>query len=909
MLYKQLKALLFFLVALWSPLGTPTLASAAPNSRQFEVEIIAVSKVGQSSRGNLKRVRFLRTGARARTQQALLCEDQCRKGTKVKFSPVSFELCPNARLSVRLVRINGRVFIKRMQQLKAGNCGQVDPDPKPTASASIAPSPTSTPGPSQPPQPDPTLTPTASATPTPFPKLKLPLEVLGKAGTTEVATLRLTASEAAQAHTLYLLTHGLQYDDKGLVTINRAHSVPLRNSAVKVLGNAKSYGGIGGGFHTMGLEITLPPQLLQEGDTRIEFIYTRKDSYQTNGFTLPENQIDDASSGFRILKLNLRDQAGRELLSQAQFEYDDPLSWGPPTGFENLGQAIVDGAALWRGKKADGTPYKLKNHSPSGLTGPEMIATCSDCHAHDGRDLKYYNYSNRSIIERAKIHGLSEDEGKRIAAYIRTLPNTPIVAQARPWNPPFQPGPGLDSKPVYEWAAGAGIEAVLDDPFDLFNYLFPGSYAPDSSGKKIWDASKISVEPLRSSANISMREAPTALQLMDWNHWLPKVHPIDGYADLIQSNSTFKAGLEWYQKTYAGTGNINSLRAHSAAKNFTLVAAITRNLDATFMSMRNSYPMDPEDHSLREAQRRYALPLLLLTKIWEVYMEFDLGDKVAQATCGSQADARSWRVGTLPFNISPNMANIKNTNEPGVPSVELRDGHALGHNTTLNFRYFSSAWYHLQLILDHGNRNPLCGVSAGAPLDWGYVMGHLKDLQSTTLSGVSNIPLLYLYNAKGTQIFDTGLGVDRANNGGWNPLVTMPLPVQEFSYGGTLQMATLWRDVTPQAKGKLMEVLYRAWLDMNKASSVGQYYTPVILTVPTSALAYQGPDQRIMTHGPDNLANRVYKMLTWKVGNIDLSTTGFGVSSTLHNELVDWAKSIWPTHGDGTPAPWDQIRR
>ena len=37
-------------------------------------------------------------------------------------------------------------------------------------------------------------------------------------------------------------------------------------------------------------------------------------------------------------------------------------------------------------------------------------ATCADCHAVDGRDLKYFNYSNRSIIERSKFHNLTQTE-------------------------------------------------------------------------------------------------------------------------------------------------------------------------------------------------------------------------------------------------------------------------------------------------------------------------------------------------------------------------------------------------------------------------------------------------------------------------------------------------------------------
>ena len=118
-----------------------------------------------------------------------------------------------------------------------------------------------------------------------------------------------------------------------------------------------------------------------------------------------------------------------------------------------------------------------------------------------------------------------------------------------------------------------------------------------------------------------------------------------------------------------------------------------------------------------------------------------------------------------------------------------------------------------------------------------------------------------------------------------------------------------WKNVTPVARAKLLEVIHRAWLDTNKQSTISQYFTPVVASAPTSFLAYQPPDSKLAPHNADTLAYRIFKMLTWKVGAVDISTKGFGVSPALHNEIADWAKSIWPTNGDGTPAPWDEIKQ
>ena len=86
--------------------------------------------------------------------------------------------------------------------------------------------------------------------------------------------------------------------------------------------------------------------------------------------------------------------------------------------------------------------------------------------------MAYFNFSNLSIVERARYHGLTEEEGSQIASYIRSL-DVPLVPQARPWNPPYQPGPGLDDKSAYQWAAGAGLDGMLDSDEEMVPYLFP----------------------------------------------------------------------------------------------------------------------------------------------------------------------------------------------------------------------------------------------------------------------------------------------------------------------------------------------------------------------------------------------------------------------------------------------------
>jgi DNA-binding beta-propeller fold protein YncE len=741
----------------------------------------------------------------------------------------------------------------------------------------------------------------------PLPQLLLPIEVLGLASTREEVSVTLTGLEALRGATLCLTVHGVQYDDKAKVTLNGVHTVSINQRTAKVTGNAQRFGGIGGGFHTLPLEIELPKGVLRAGENLIGFEYTRQDSYAVSGFQKLENRIDDASSGFRVIRLNLKDRNGRLLLGPERFRDDDPREWGPPETDVELAQAVEEGWMLWRGKKPDGTTYRLRNFSGIGLTPLEVKATCADCHAQDGRDLKYYNYSNHSIIARSRIHGLTEAEGRRIAAYIRTLAGAPVVPQARPWNPPFQPGPGLDSRPVYEWAAGAGLDAVVEDPVETYNGIFPGAYRKTATGEGVWDLSKITPEAVRPDGALSMREVPIAMQLLDWNHWLPKVHPMDGYSEILETNAVLRKQLDGFTKVYTNT--VARLHTSTGSTNYAAVVSFSHSTQAAMAMARESYAFDRMNHTLKEAQRRYPLMLLPLLKSWEIYMEFGLGDRVAGATCGPKADERSWRVGMLPFGASPNIAGLLETREAGV-KYEPRNGHGIGNNRGVTFNYVSSAWYHLQLILDHGNRNPACGVNVAAPFDWPYVMAHLQDLQTdaTTGAGITMAPLMYLYLVKAPQIYDTGLGVDRSQSGGWQPYMVMPYYLQLYSLGTESHQAMVWRNVPTEVRARLMEVAYRVWLDKNQESTLQQYFTPVFAHDPNSYIAYVQPNTRIGKSAFASLAERVHFALTWKSGVFDGSLAGFGVSAALQNDFIDWAQSVWPLNGDGTPAPWEAYR-
>ncbi len=212
-----------------------------------------------------------------------------------------------------------------------------------------------------------------------------------------------------------------------------------------VLQPGLSYGGIGGAFATLKMTVPMAPGSVVQGVNRIEFRFNR-----TNGVV----------SGFRVLAFNLLNANGERLLPPEAFLQEDPERWVAPMAGQ---KDIAEGERLWRSAP-------LRASSLSGA--PAIRAHCGDCHARDGQDLKYFNYSNLSIVARSQFHGLSEREGKQIASYIRSLE---MPHPGRPWNPPYQPGPGMQTRAAAELAAGAGLDWVLDDDSKTLRSLFQGT--------------------------------------------------------------------------------------------------------------------------------------------------------------------------------------------------------------------------------------------------------------------------------------------------------------------------------------------------------------------------------------------------------------------------------------------------
>jgi hypothetical protein len=571
----------------------------------------------------------------------------------------------------------------------------------------------------------------------------LPIEVLGPSGTRK--TVRFDLRDLTSISHLYLRCNGCGYTDvgrskntalkKATVRINGGPAIALTrftegsnvygNTQIRIIGGEASYGGIGGAFRTV--RFTVPVAGLRVG---------------SNDLTFEHLNEDGLSIGFRILEMNLLKNGSldQKVLSTAAFVQDDPRTWTPP---RNTPTDISQGAALWndRTKLYDGFLDSLDGEGGGrGAINGVMRTACSDCHASDGRDLKYFNFSNASIIERSKFHRLTQTQGEQIASYIRSR-NLPIVTQARPWNPTYQPGPGMDGRPVYEWAAGAGINAVLDRDADMAPYLFPGGTSLDQV--------RAVVDRFRT---LNFRALPINIPMPEWNQWLPIIHPNDAFntsASAIRSDDRGNnVNMPYYEKIYRDavatptrvtlggfSKGINDwlARDQTCSTSGPTVANPIRGLNgAVLASLRLPSPVVTRDNcnsmdrtrlkNLEQAKR--GLLAWASVKLWEVIHRNNLeegsrtqGTSVCSGRSGGSArrcvnasEARGW------------VADGPNLFERPPHYTGVGEGRAYFGQNELQGIFESNAWYHLNMVVNPGYRQTM-------PSHFPYTYSHVELLQ------------------------------------------------------------------------------------------------------------------------------------------------------------------------------------
>ena len=653
-------------------------------------------------------------------------------------------------------------------------------------------------------------------------RLALPIEVLGADGTTLSRTVTLTAAQCEPVKSLWLLVHGLRYQTQASVQVNTSLWIPLRNDTLSVAEPGRTFGGIGGGFSTLELIVPLPSGTVVAGGNTVRFRF---------------NQSDGLASGYRVLAWNFVTNDGGKVLPPTDFVQDAPESWTPPLPDAD---SIHAGQELWH----------TASLVASGLqNSPRIQAHCADCHAHNGLDLKYFNFSNVSIIARSRFHGLTTLQGKQIASYIRSLA---LPSPGRPWNPPYQPGPGLDEQPISNWAAGAGLAWILGRDTDALEYLLVEHgtrLSAATSAGSVRDVhelvGQITPEVFRPDGNLNPREIPIALQLPDWSQWLPRVHPKDAWGSAF--------GQSEFAAMYDGTGSEgkSSLRsrtslrallssAHTPGSNIgPIIPAFARWSQARRVFL-GRFAKTKMAWSPEITNKVYSTQLWQLVKTWEMTQEFGLEGR-GREFFGANAESRTW-CNSVPGDTAPAAANI-----PSGPN-------GVG-GSALSNEYLSASWYELQIILNSGNHQH----RDRTPVDWVYLIGQFRDLYLET-KYPEPVRLLVAVT-KALQSSDPHLGPGDYDQG-WRPDQNVDPRIMI-----SRNWALFFRPFPPGVRRALTESLLAAWMEKTLKYPVTEYlplsviqhdYTPSIAYRDISGGKVWGAAQQFRAAGvSDDLVERL----------------------------------------------------
>jgi len=695
----------------------------------------------------------------------------------------------------------------------------------------------------------------------------VPIEVLGPDGTAKSVTV--DVRDARSVDSLYVKAHSIGYPkhyvesrgytvSKASVQLNDDGWVDVDNEVVQCKPPASEMDCVTGPMHTIRFEVAISDLgTLAEGGNQIAFRFNYTDADDR-----ASDAPGDPSTGYRILDLELRDAGDTDHIDGTTLQWDDPSTWSAPTNYEG---AASEGEALWH----------QRNLLVDYPGGPDMTASCADCHADDGRDLAYFAYSNRSIVARSQFHGLTSSEGKKIAAYVRSLSlEDPDTGQSydppgRPWHPPYQPGPTAvttraegdprttgdpfgDVTSQY-WAAGAGVEWSLDRDRETRAYFFPDG---------------VSLDDVHPDSSLNVRTMPIALQLPDWNEWLPEQHPIDLYGEKFTTTGDPGAWETYTQSTsktdfedVRGCMDNQEDGADCVRKAASALNWFTRITNEHRKDMSLSSEAEVPGH-----EADYSLMRWMAVKQWELLHTHDLMDHARNAY--ADAAPLQWPV--------PHRSVFNHASH--IISAELKGDKYGTHDL-----YFDTAWYELQVIVNSGQ-----GIGTGAkPVDWKYQFSHIN-------SGLAAWPLRYLRSYVRL--------IQNANGS-----VPEQFRGDKYPEGWYLRHTQLgWLDRFPAEqlnqyragmKEEVLTAITRAWhlgaIEGNDWADAcregGQWCIEPASTEPAFITAWQPSQEK-------NYANTTY------------STVAFlrdeGVAPSALAPIRDWGASLWPNASDPT---WDEL--
>lgn len=594
----------------------------------------------------------------------------------------------------------------------------------------------------------------------------LPIEATGPDGYTKSVTV--TASDVARVDSLYLRAYSIGYPywegydvSKASIRINGGPWTELNDTIATCKYPESAFDCIDGPYHTIRFEVAISDVggSLVDGSNTLDFRFH---------YAFPEDSPDDfgdPSTGYRILGLELRRADDSDAIDGTSFTWDDPATWTAPEGYDDP-ESIAHGKVLWNQRNL---------LTPRWDVDDTITAACGDCHASDGRDLAYFAFSNRSIIARSEFHGLTESQGKKIAAYIRSYTlEDPDTGQTydppgRPWHPVYQPGPtsvasrsenaprtagtrisDMPGGGSQFAAAGAGVEWALDHDREMLPYVFPGGPSPDD----------FEIDAARDGLHV-----PAPIQFPDWNEWLPVHHPLDMWGEEIKTWGDWRSGF-WDPVEGPAGGTHRSFSDYRECASTTapgnpdclkdlwwatrLLSAETDHFEDAESELVQPGYTDVTTQS-DEAYRHVNLEKWATVKLWDVISTYDAGDEFANLETHhggtwANSDWYTWPGGFFPFDLAPHLT-----------------GTYAGNKHRAYDLWLDNAWYELAVRVNSGRGHKL----GNRPVDWQYQNTHLDDLGNLGIDQPLRRVFTYMKSLEVCESFDSTLDARKHNPRSW----------------------------------------------------------------------------------------------------------------------------------------------
>lgn len=549
--------------------------------------------------------------------------------------------------------------------------------------------------------------------------------------------------------------------------------------------------------------------------------------------------------------------ARRFLVPASAFEEEDPndsprftTPSTDPADIEAGRQIFAEGTGV--AMFAPGAQVQLTN------------SKCGSCHISNGYDLKYFSFPDDAILMQGPFHGFNETQANQLLSYIRS---NSASYEGRVWNPPYQPAPGLDAQPLNKWAAGAGLDWVLDDDLDMLPYIFPN------------DMNSADLTATGTPDNINAREVPVNTPYPIWFRWLPAIYP----------------GEQWPEfQTSEGRTRFDTLKAALTANSSSSLAAQQNNInvwgvrvsDFLYAKIPPTNDASWNTDTVVKGTLYHSVARWRLTKLFELLHTKQL-EGFGTQVLGTQADARSWTGDNgWPFWNSPNMVRIPPTAPNNSAQGTLLNGMApITHNIE------SHVWYPVQLSLNYGQKRQ----TANNPIDWSYVHGFIASIGQ--YSGLGSVGTEMLWANKGMRSVTpvAGLGATRVQGATTLPAlparfdISVPFYLADLDHRG---IVTGYNVPTNANYTDETQNLFKFMLSR---------YVPAWTAWTASWTAQQWQDYGntwALTWTPTNNNNPMGKyfwdsvpLLRWQ-----------GVTSAAIDAYVEWLKDFMPAVGD---AEWD----